>query len=56
MKKKEMEERELIGRFFFLFEREREREREILESFGVFFGGGGVWGRDIEFAFTFEND
>ena len=53
MKKKEMEERELIGRFFF-FLRERERERDLREFLGFF--GGGVWGRDIEFAFTFEND
>ena len=44
MKKKEMEERELIGRFFFLFERERERERErdLREFLGFFLGGGGL--------------
>ena len=40
MKKKEMEERELIGRFFFLFE--RERERDLREFLGFFWGGGGL--------------
>ena len=41
--------------FFSFWERERERERDLREFWG-FFWGGGVWGRDIEFAFTFEND